>query len=156
GDTGPARLTTPDTLAGRPKITDGELQALADELVATIKRNVPEATDTVGAFYGSPAKKNMIMVAGASGRVSDPAGQLDRAMREMAAGGLAVRHTASAEPGPLGGVAKCGDATADGVPMGVCAWSDRGSLVLVVMYFANASQGKSELAGIREAIEQRG
>lgn len=155
-DTRPARLTTPDTLAGRPKITDGKLQELAAELVATIKRNVPEATDTVGAFYGNPAKKDMIMVAGASGPVSDPGGQLDRAMHEMATGGLAIRDVTKADPGPLGGVAKCGDATADGVPLGVCAWSDRGSLVLVVLYYTDARQAAAGLAGIRAAIEQRG
>jgi hypothetical protein len=155
-DSGPAQLTAPDTLAGRPKITDGELQALAEKLVTTIKKNVPEAVDTVGAFYGEPAKKNMIMVAGASGRVSDPVGQLDRAMREMAKGGLAVRQVASADPGPLGGVAKCGDATADDVPMGVCAWSDRGSLVMVVVYFTNGRQASADLAEIRGAIERRG
>lgn len=154
-DAAPTRLAAPDTLAGRPKITDGELQALADELVTTIRRNVPEATDTVGAFYGNPAKKDMIMLAGASGRVSDPAGQLDRALREMAAGGLAVRAAADADPGPLGGVARCGDATADGVPMGVCAWSDRGSLVLVVVYFTDGRRATAELAGIRAAVERR-
>jgi hypothetical protein len=156
GDRTPVRLTTPDTLAGRPKITDGELQKLANELVTTMKRNVPEATSTVAAFYGDPAKKNMVMVAGASGRVSDPAGQLDRAMREMAAGGLAVRDPTAAEPGPLGGEARCGDATSDGVPMGVCVWSDRGSLVLVVVYFTTGQQAKTELPAIRAAIQQQG
>jgi hypothetical protein len=150
------RLVAPDKLGNRPKIKDGQLQVLADKLVSDMKRDVPEAKDTIGAFYGNPANKDMVMIAGASGRVADPEKQLDQAIREMAAGGLKVTNVKAVEPGPLGGVAKCGDATADGVPMGVCAWSDRGSLGMIVIYFKNSKQAGAEFVAIRGAIEQRG
>lgn len=149
------RLVTPETLAGRPKIKDGALQGLADKLVNDMKRDVPQATSWVGAFYGTPAKKDMIMIAGASGPVSDPGKQLNQAIQAMGAGGLKIRNATAVQPGPLGGVAKCGDATADGVPMGVCAWSDRGSLGMLVLYFKNAKQASAEFVAIRGAIQQR-
>lgn len=155
-DASKTRLEAPEKLGNRPKIKDGQLQTLANKLVTDMKRDVPEATSTVGAFYGNMAKKDLVMIAGASGRVADPAKQLDQAIREMAAGGLKVTNPKAVEPGPLGGVAKCGDATSEGVPMGVCAWSDRGSLGMIVIYFKNGQQASAELVAIRGAIEKRG
>lgn len=73
----------------------------------------------------------------------------------MGAGGLTVTNAKSVEPGPLGGVAKCGDANAEGTTMGVCAWADRGSLAVMVIYFKTGDQAKAELVKIRGEVEQR-
>src|SRR3712207_8160674 len=53
---------------------------------------------------------------------------LFRSFASMGSGGLTVTNTAPIAPGPLGGSAKCGDAEAAGVKMGVCGWADNGSV----------------------------
>jgi hypothetical protein len=154
-DASKTRLVTPETLAGRPKITEAALQAAADDMVKSIGNDVPQATSTVGAFYGDPAKKDMIMIAGASALIVDPSKELDNAMRGMVTGGLKITNVKSVEPGPLGGVAKCGDADIKEVQAGACAWADRGSLGIVFIYFKTGAQAASELVQIRGEIEKR-
>jgi hypothetical protein len=154
-DASQTRLVAPETLAGRPKIKNPDLQEVADKMIADMKKDVPGATSTIGAFYGDPAKEDMVMIAGASALVADPAKQLDEAITGLGAGGLKVSNVKSVEPGPLGGVAKCGDAKADDVPVGVCVWSDRGSLGVVAVYFKTGDQANAELVKIRSEVEQR-
>jgi hypothetical protein len=43
-----------------------------DGLVASIKLSYPYATSTVGALYGSAAKKDQVMVIGAAALITDP------------------------------------------------------------------------------------
>lgn len=150
------RLVAPDTLAGRKKITDPQFQQLADQAVADVKKTVPSVTSTVAAFYGDPAT-DMVMIVGASGGVTNPAKEVDKAIAEASAGGgLKITNVKSVEAGPLGGVAKCGDATSDGVQMGVCIWADNGSVAMVVLYHKNGQQAAAELVKIRGEVEKRG
>jgi hypothetical protein len=148
------RLVAPETLAGRPKITKPELQAAADQMVTGMKTSLPGATSTVGAFYGDPAKQDMVMIAGASGLIADPEKQLNDSITSMGTGGLTLSNVKSIEPGPLGGVAKCGDASTGGIKMGVCIWADRGSLGVIGIYFQTGEQAQAEFVKIRSEVEQ--
>ena len=56
-------MVAPATLAGRPKVTDPELQTAADQLVREMKSAVQNETSTVGAFYGDPTKQDLVMIA---------------------------------------------------------------------------------------------
>ncbi|MGW2622294.1 hypothetical protein [Micromonospora taraxaci] len=148
------RLVAPATLAGRPKITEPELQAAADQMVTEMKADVQNETSTVGAFYGDPAKQDLVMVVGASGLMTDPKKELDDAISGLSTE-LTLTNLAAVDPGPLGGDAKCGDGKAESVPLGVCVWADRGSLGMVVIYFKTAEQTKAEFVTIRGQVEQR-
>ena len=149
------RLVTPDTVAGRPRITEPELQTVADAMVASMKEAQPGANSTVGAFYGDPAKRDLLMVAGVAALVADPAKELDAAMGGLGTSGVEVTNLKSIEPGPLGGVAKCGDAEAEGIPLGVCVWADHGSLGVIGLYFKTGAEAEAEFQKIRGEVEQR-
>jgi hypothetical protein len=149
------RLVTPDTLAGRPRNNDPALQTLADTMVTTMKGSQPGATSTIGAFYGDPGKRDLLMIAGASALVTDPAKELDVAITDLGEGDLKITNVASVEPGPLGGVAKCGDVNAEGVPLGVCVWADHGSVGVIALYFKTGAQAQAEFVQIRGEVEKR-
>ncbi|MGN9776613.1 hypothetical protein ACTMS0_12720 [Micromonospora sp. H33] len=148
------RLVAPKTLGGRAKSTDPELRALADEMVRDMKSTVRSESGAIGAFYGSPEKQNMVMIAGASGFVLDPKRELDDAVKALSAE-LNVRRMSTVSPGPLGGVAKCGDGSASDISLGVCVWADQGSVGMIVMFFSSGSKAKSEFTSIRGQVEKR-
>ncbi|MFD0786031.1 hypothetical protein ACFQZ8_19185, partial [Micromonospora azadirachtae] len=149
------RVVAPEKLAGRARITDAELQSIADQMVTEMnKRTQGRITSTVGAFYGDPAKRELTMIAGASGLISDPKKELDGAIAELAPE-LAITETVPVDPGPLGGEARCGDGKVDTTPLGVCLWADRGSVGTIVVYFKSAEQISADFVGMRGEIEQR-
>ncbi|MCI4064962.1 hypothetical protein MRQ36_21275 [Micromonospora sp. R77] len=150
------RVVAPATLAGRAKATDPTLLQGAQQLETELKKSLPDATSTVGAFYGEPAKKDLIMIAAASGLNADPGKTLEDTISGMKSTDVEVGEMKTVDAGPLGGQAKCGDAKAAEVPMGVCVWSDRGSVGMVLIYFKSGAQAQSELATIRGQIEQKG
>ncbi|MER6595696.1 hypothetical protein ABT214_28350, partial [Micromonospora purpureochromogenes] len=148
------RLVTPKTLAGRPKNTEPQLRRIADEMVRDMKSGVRNETGAVGAFYGSAGKRNLVMVAGASGPVLFPEKELDDAVAGLSSS-LAVTKMSTVNPGPLGGVAKCGAGKSSGIALGVCTWADEGSVGLIVMFFSSAAKAKAEFATIRGQVEKR-
>ncbi len=148
------RVVEPETLGGRNKVTDPELQALAVEMVADIKQSVPNSTSTVGGFYGDIEKQDLVMIVGASGIIADPAKELDDAAKGVSTE-LGVTNMASIDPGPLGGTAKCGDGTTEEIPVGVCVWADKGSVGMIAIYFKSAKETQAEFLAIRAAVEKR-
>ncbi|MGC1212975.1 MAG: hypothetical protein WA890_17130 [Micromonospora sp.] len=148
------RVTTPATLGGRAKVTDPELTSAAEQMLTEMKKDVPDATSTAGGFYGDPAKKDLVMIAAASGVMANPKGELDTATKDLSTE-LTVKEFKTVEPGPLGGDARCGDGKADDVPVGVCVWADRGSLGVVITYFKSAADLQSEFVAMRGEIEQK-
>ncbi|MEV4810304.1 hypothetical protein [Micromonospora avicenniae] len=149
------RVVAPETLAGRPRITNAELQSVADQMVTEVKKGTQgRFTSTVGAFYGDPAKRELAMIVSASGLISDPEKELDGAVAEISPE-LTIAETTPVDPGPLGGEARCGDGKVDATPLGVCLWADRGSVGAIVVYFKSAEEIKAEFVTMRGEIEQR-
>ncbi|MEV0426271.1 hypothetical protein [Micromonospora sp. NPDC050495] len=148
------RMTTPETLAGRPKVTDPQLQKAATDMVAEMKKDVPDATSTVGAFYGDPQKQDLVMIGGVSGLIADPKKELADATKGLGSE-LAVSNFKSIDAGPLGGDAECGDGKAQTVSVGVCVWADRGSVGVLVLYFKSGADLQKEFAAMRGQIEQK-
>ncbi|MFF5215008.1 hypothetical protein [Micromonospora sp. NPDC000442] len=153
-DASRTRMVAPATVAGRPKLTEPELQQAADEMLSEIRSTVSNETSAVAAFYGSPTGENLVMIAGASGLMSDPKQELDAAVQSLTAG-IALRNMTSIDAGPLGGEASCGDGQTEGVPLGVCAWADRGSVGLIVLFFSSRADAQAEFVTIRGQIQQR-
>ncbi|MEV4416274.1 hypothetical protein [Catellatospora sp. NPDC049609] len=149
-------VVAPSTLAGRAPVTDPELKSLATTMKTGFQAAVPAASNAVAGFYGDPAKKDLVMMFAASARMGNPEKELDDAFTGMATSGLTATGIAKVPAGPLGGTAKCGSATSDGVPMAICAWADSGSLGMVVWYFKTVDEVKAELIEVRGQIEQKG
>ncbi|MGC4869917.1 hypothetical protein ACLQ3B_31240 [Micromonospora sp. DT53] len=148
------RVVAPATLAGRPKLTNPELQTAADQAVKEMKTVAQNETSAVAAFYGDPTKQDLIMIAGVSALLTDPKKELDAYVDGLSKQ-LTVAKMTTVDAGPLGGEARCGDGKAETVPLGICVWSDRGSLGMVVMYFKSGDQAKAEFTTIRGQIEQQ-
>ncbi|MEU4480023.1 hypothetical protein AB0F68_18490 [Micromonospora sp. NPDC023966] len=149
------RLVEPTTLAGRAKVDQPELQSAAVQMKSEISKDVPNATSTVGAFYGDPAKKDLVMIAGASGVIADPQKEMADAITAITPE-LGAKEFKTVDAGPLGGEAKCGDGKAEDVPVAVCMWADKGSLGMVVVYFKSAAEIQSEFVTMRGEIEKQG
>ncbi|GIJ28931.1 hypothetical protein Vqi01_40930 [Micromonospora qiuiae] len=153
-DASRTRVVAPDTLAGRPKVTDPQLQSASDEMVRELKTTVENETGAVGGFYGDLNAQDLVLFVAVSGMMVDPKKELDEAIQQIS-GELSVTNMAAVEPGPLGGDASCGDGRAEGAPMGICAWADRGSVGLVMMYFSSRAEAEAEFVTIRSQIEKR-
>ncbi|MEV0005538.1 hypothetical protein AB0H28_25070 [Micromonospora sp. NPDC050980] len=148
------RVVEPATLGGRPKVTAPALQNAAAQMKSELGKDVPNATSTAGAFYGDPAKKDLVMIVGVSGIIADPKKEMADAIT-AATRDLGAKEFKTVDAGPLGGDAKCGDGRAQDVPVGVCVWADKGSLGMVVVYFKSAAEFQSEFVTLRGEVEKR-
>ena len=73
----------------------------------------------------------------------------------MASGGLKVDSFTDTPPGPLGGIAKCGDSDTGGVKMAICVWSDNGSIGMFAMMFKEKADLEKEFVSMRGQVEQK-
>ncbi|MEV0327200.1 hypothetical protein AB0H63_12255 [Micromonospora echinospora] len=148
------RVVAPETLNGRPRITDPDAVAMVEEIRAEIVRDVPQATNTVVGVYGDLAKDDVVLVVGLAALIEEPEEELDATLRGLSAE-FEVGVVVTVGPGPLGGIAKCGDGSAEDVELGFCLWADRGSLGMIIGYSKTGKELEREFAAIRAAIEQR-
>ncbi|WP_405093030.1 YppG family protein [Micromonospora sp. NBC_01392] len=148
------RVVEPTTLGGRPKATEPQLQSTALQMKSELGKDVPNATSTAGAFYGDPAKKDLVMIVAVSGVIADPKKEMADAIAAVTPD-LGTKEFKTVDAGPLGGDAKCGDGKAQDIPVGVCIWSDKGSLGMVVVYFKSSSELQSEFVNMRGEIEKQ-
>jgi hypothetical protein len=146
-------IVEPKTLGGRPKLTDPQFAGIADELKSGLA-DVPNAGNTVGALYGTVEKQDIVVIAGAEAPVEDPAKELSGTFLGAGVGGLKVTGITTVPAGPLGGAAKCGNASTSGVKLAMCGWADDGSVGWIIWYFKSAGQVKSEFPKLRGQIEK--
>jgi hypothetical protein len=147
-------IVEPRTLAGRPRVTDPKFAATIDQLEKNLAR-LPNTSQTVGALYGTPSKRDLVMVVAAKSFVLDPKAEVDAAFEGAAFGKLKLSGVVSVPPGPLGGAAKCGKGSDNGVAMALCAWADEGSSGLIVWYLTALSTAKDEFVTIRGQVERK-
>ncbi|KAB8187290.1 hypothetical protein [Microbispora catharanthi] len=146
-------VVEPKTLGGRAKRVTDNLRRATDRRLAALKKAIPQATGTVAAFYGDPGEKDMVMAFAVSAPVSNPNTTIERFVAAM---GAKASHMKQVRPGPLGGVARCGDAKfAENVPSGVCVWADSNTRGMIAMYFKSGDQAAAEFLKMRDEIEQR-
>lgn len=148
------KIVEPKTLGGRPKLTDPQFAGVAKELQTSLKE-VPGATNSVGALYGTVEKQDIVIVAAAEAPIDNPAKELDQTFLGAGVGGLKVSNISSASTGTLGGSAKCGSAETSGIDMAICSWADDGSLGMVIWYFKSVSKAKTEFPKLRAQIETK-
>jgi hypothetical protein len=147
-------VVTPDTLAGREKVTDPTLTSSVSALDSELSK-VPGATGSVGAVYGDVTERDLVMVAAASTISGTAQGRFDEFTQGMGQGGLEIKNLTDTAPGPLGGIARCGDSEAEDVPMAICVWSDNGSVGMIAMMFKKKADLEKEFVTMRGQIEQK-
>jgi hypothetical protein len=144
----------PATLGGREKITDptvaGSVSSLDSELA-----KLPGSTGSVGAVYGDLQSQDVVMVAAASSISGSAQSRYDEFTSGLAAGNMRIDNLTDVEPGPLGGIAKCGDTDSSGVPMAICVWSDNGSTGMFAMMFKQKAELEKEFVGLRGEVERK-
>lgn len=143
------RVVTPQTLVGREKRLDRGHQQFNELLIVGMKQRMPNLTGVISGHYGSREKANLVAVGAAAGAVDAPAAKLD----EMFTLAFKVNGIQPVDPGPLGGVAKCGVAESNGISVVVYGWAHTGSLGLVYFY-DRTSATSAEFVDIRNEIEQ--
>ncbi|GAA4591415.1 hypothetical protein BJY16_000265 [Actinoplanes octamycinicus] len=159
-DTGsPASKITvvePETLGGRPKLTTSEFGDITKTMEDGLLKGYPGATTSFGAFYGAPAKKNMVMAIGVAAPIPNPDLELSKNITSMSLTGISVEDIVAVDTGSYGGAAKCGSGETAGVDLAVCIWSDKGSVGMLVWYYTSVSKAKAELPELRDQIEKVG
>ena len=133
----PARIDLPQTVAGLTKVDNAALNQTANQTAQQIK-TATNADSAVAAYYApSGDLTKAVGLVGATGRITDPEGELDDAF----SGELAVSGAEDVDPGPLGGEMRCGTTASNGQALTVCGWADGGSLMLGI--FINRSSTDS-------------
>jgi flagellar basal body-associated protein FliL len=147
-------VVEPATLGGRKKVSDPSLQSSVQSLDSEMK-NIQGTTSSVGAIYGDLAKKDVVMVAAASTLTGTAQTRYDEFTSGLDTGGFSTSALKDTEPGPLGGIAKCGDSSVSGVPTAVCVWSDQGSVGMIMMLFKKKADLEKEFVSYRGQIEKK-
>ncbi|MEV6595418.1 hypothetical protein AB0M36_00985 [Actinoplanes sp. NPDC051346] len=144
-------VVTPETLGGRAKSSDKDLQSSLDGAMA----DVPGASSSVGAVYGDVQKQDLVMVAAASTVSGSAQSRFDEFSKGLGSGGFNITNLSDTDPGPLGGIAKCGDGKEGGVEMALCVWSDNGSTGMIAMLFKKRADIEKEFISLRGQIEKK-
>ncbi|MET8149920.1 DUF3824 domain-containing protein [Actinoplanes sp. NPDC049668] len=147
-------VVEPETLGGRAKTTDPSLQSSVEGLDGQMAK-IPGATGSVGAVYGDPTEQDLVMIVAASSLNGSAQSRFDEFTSGLGLGGINVSTMTDTDPGPLGGIAKCGDSDTAGVPMAVCVWSDNGSVGMITMMFKKKADLEKEFVAMRGEIEQK-
>lgn len=151
----PASLSTPPQVAGLELSDDPILTDAAVQFSAMITSGA-DLDNAVAAFYTDPrADQQLVLIVGGTGALRNPADELDTAFRGASEGGLPISDRAAVDPGPLGGVAECGQGSAEGIVVAVCGSADHGSLVLGVFFNRTVEDSAALLRDIRAGVLTR-
>ena len=146
-------VVEPSKLGGRPKLTDRQFADLADTIESDLAKE-PGSGNTVSALYGDPSEENVVIMAAAEAEVDSPAAALTGTFAGAGLSGFKVTGIQSIDPGPLGGVAKCGKAKESDIDIVMCGWADEGSIGWVMWYFESVGAARAEFAKLRGQIEK--
>ncbi|MFG1604176.1 hypothetical protein [Actinoplanes sp. NPDC049265] len=147
-------VAAPATLGGREKITDPAIARAADQMDSELGK-VAGATSSVGAMYGDAQKQDVVMVAAASTVSGSAQSRFDEFSKGLASGGVRTDSLTATDPGPLGGIAKCGETSQAAVKMAVCVWSDNGSTGMFAMLFKSKADLEKEFVTLRGEVEKK-
>jgi hypothetical protein len=151
----PASLSTPDELVGLTLSDDPVLTDAALELAARMSEEVGFG-DVVAAFYLDPAAdERLVLLSGGTTLLRNPGGELEAAFEGARDTGVALSEAVDVDPGPLGGVARCGVADLEGLSVTMCGWADHGSLVVGIFFERPVDESARLLRDIRAEILTR-
>jgi hypothetical protein len=132
---GGATISTPATVAGLAKTVKPTLQEIANKLQGDLEATMKDVSGSVVAFYEDPADATkIVLLYGVTGPVTSPSRTLDATFDQLTGGGGISAQLHPVDPGPLGGVAKCGPGEAGTGQVTVCGWADHGSTAVVIFF----------------------
>jgi hypothetical protein len=118
-------------------------------------KNINGTTSSVAAIYGDLQKQDAVMIAAASTLTGTQQSRFDEFSKGLDSGGFSTKSLAATDPGPLGGIAKCGDSAIAGTKTAVCVWSDQGSVGMIAMLFKSKADLVKEFVTMRGQIEKK-
>jgi hypothetical protein len=147
------KVVEPEKLGTRPKASDPDLDNSLDEALTQMKAEA-DVTGTAGAIYGDPKKLDILMLIAASS-IGGSAQERYDGMVKGIGGDFAMTGLKDVDPGPLGGIAKCGDGTVSTIPLGICMWADSGSFAMLVLFNKKGADLQKDFVAYRGQIEQK-
>lgn len=144
-------VVQPKTLQGRALNTDDAYR----ESNAKRADDMTEAMGSgsvLGAVYGS-SNKDFIVLAAAQGGFMKSANRIDRLLGVPIGG--TVTDVRSVDPGPFGGVAKCGTESLRNTSVGICAWIDDGTAGAIAVSGSDGKRAAQLLIAARGEVEHR-
>ncbi|HCT80839.1 MAG TPA: hypothetical protein DGT23_30595 [Micromonosporaceae bacterium] len=149
-------VAAPAKLGNRPRITDAEHTTTADEVTATLKGD-RRVTTAVAAYYGTPdPKKDKVYLVAMTISTPMPKSEFEGTFAAITTqvGLGAMTDVADTEPGPLGGLARCGNLKVQEMPVAACGWADEGSFGVIVWYNKTLIQVKAQFIPLRAEVEK--
>jgi hypothetical protein len=147
------KVVEPEKLGTRPKASDPDLDSSLDEALTQMKAEA-DVTGTAGAIYGDPQKLDILMLIAASS-IGGSAQERYDGMVKGIGGDFGMTGLKDVDPGPLGGIAKCGDGAVTTVPLGICMWADSGSFAMLVLFNKKGADLQKDFVAYRGQIEQK-
>lgn len=148
------QLVEPDTLNGRPKVTDPKVQESLAALERRVADAIPGEETVVAALYGHPQAEDTVQILAVDRASAQGDRDLDEIFQPLRDKGWKVSELEPVDPGPLGGSAKCADVTTPSGEQSMCAWADTRSVGSVTFYLKKREDLKREFVGIRSLIER--
>jgi hypothetical protein len=148
----PARIVLPRTLAGMTMLDDPQLTKLAND-TATKLKSATNADSAVAAYYAPNGDvTRTVGLVGVTTRINNPDAELRAAFNST----LTVSDVRDVDPGPLGGIMRCGNTSSGGTALTVCGWADGGSLAIGIFLNRSLTDSAELFRQIRGEILRRG
>ncbi|MEV4492348.1 hypothetical protein AB0K04_19795 [Micromonospora coxensis] len=147
-----ARLELPMRLGDRSRFFHRPLLFAVGDDLEQLGRLVDDPRDRAGQVYnGETDADYAVLVSAVAGSVRDEEATLDEVFRLFPR----VREVRAVDPGPLGGVARCGNGRSDQHYVTMCAWADRISIGTVTFLSPEKRLGPpgNEFVEIRSMVE---
>ncbi len=128
-----ATLAMPESVAEFKRDDSDGAKEAATDLVTALRAEIA-LDDSAGAVYSDPTNDpgKSILLFGGTTLLLSPERELDAVLRLTEDAGDKIRDLQSVDPGPLGGIMKCGATGIETSPMAVCGWADHGSIALAL------------------------
>ncbi|GAA3450435.1 hypothetical protein [Dactylosporangium matsuzakiense] len=161
-----AHVSAPPTLpGGLTKQDSPQSDALKSSMESDLRGSVDSVDEIETGVYGNKDDSDpthMVILVAATGTFFSPGTQVDAAFKGFGSGqGLTkVSSPQEYDAGKLGGTLKCGSSeyslgTGTALQMSMCAWSDHGSVGIVLFMGRSVSEASTQIVAIREAVQTR-
>jgi hypothetical protein len=152
----PATLSTPDSVAGMPRLIDERFQDVSDQMTASLRVQAG-ADRSMAAFYAQDGLTSRAVLVFAGTRfLLDPGAEVRGVLDGFGPrSGLVVTGVTSVSAGAMGGVVRCGETRVAGGPLGLCVWGDHGSLGVVLGFGRTVAETAKLLRTVRPLVLHR-
>jgi hypothetical protein len=157
-DTRSVTLRVPSKLTGYSKINTAEARAMSAKVAKALAAGQGGLfQQAIAGSYGNVSKHQLRIFAAMKLDVGDPGVFMNGVVEDMEKDGdMRLSNVATVPAGPLGGVAKCGEALEAAVVISICAWVDEGSVAFVFFFGQKLSSTvKTAFLQARAEIETR-